>query len=626
MPDEPKLDADKVLKLAKDLMEEQGFQNRNTVMETRRRLRYGEEPVRLQRVATSIEYRTGLIDENIHYYQTAISMATLVLRAVSRGDDAADIERARRVYDACMCLWAATHRRQVGASASVPERVADAQPGDGIGWYHMRISPKAFEMLAGKPLEELRGMVEGDGLDFIPFVIEGCDPTTVYYSRDMSAIAQVGKVHASHLIQFHPNLKFKDGRYYLDSEPVPPEQADEIWKRPIDLYHVETAGYIYDLIRQPEGWGTGGEALELDCQVNIFGRPSFVPVPARVTVSADPLKAYQPAVVNLYKIAPQKNRLGSLQQSAAEMTGTPQYYQRRVGTRGENAEDWLLEPNAERTVVEIGTGAAEVFPKPGYEFVQIKLEAGIDLVRAKEDLDKEWFQSEFPAALRSPSEVRVTSGYDRAKIEEVMGKEIGYLLKHQAAAWHELFLLFAAGLKGLDISLSLRTVAEAAAVPGSPSWYEGGAQGVSSREIVISPEDFEGIDLETQLSSLSQAARIALQEEGMRQMALGVVSKHEFLRDFRRVENPERLIGELYTEDVKDAAIQAVKEAVILRIRKEMGLTPGPPEEGEKVSPTRRPPKGAASPGAGATLVQPETPKVPGGATPALPGSEGESA
>lgn len=623
-------DAEKIFRLAKALVEQPGFTGRNKVMETRRRLRYGEEPVKLQRVATSIEYRTGLIDENIHHYQTAISMATLVLRAIALGDTLEDRDRAQRAYDACMYLWAAVHRRQPGTVASAPGRVADAQAGDGIGWYHMRISPTAFKRLAGRPLEELKEVVEGGGLDFLPFVVEACDPITVYPSRDMSMVAQVGKVHISELAQHYPELRLnKDTKTYhlagVDSEPLPPGEAEALWKEVVDIYRVETEDYIYELLRQPEVPEGSDQALQLTRLPNIFGRPAFVPVPARITMSADPIKAYQPAVVNMYKVAPQKNRMGSLQQSAAEMTGSPQFYQRRIGTRGENEEDWLLEPgSSERTVVEIGTGAAEVHIKPGYELVQVKLEAGIDLVRAKEDLDKEWYQVGFPTALRLPSEVRVTSGYDRAKIEEVLGNEVGYLFAGQGAAWHDLFLLFAAGLKGLDVPLKLRTVAQAAAVPGSPAWYEGGAEGVSSREIVVKPDDFEGVELEVELSSLSRAARIAMQEEGMRLVELKLASNREFQRDFRRVENPDRLMMEMHTEDVRADAAEAVKEAVKIQIRNEMGLPSLQPEPTtQRRERKRRPPKGAASPGAGATLVQPATPKATG--EPALPGAEGAS-
>jgi len=613
------MDVKDVIATVKNLMDDPGFRKRNEVMQNRRDLRYAEQAVGVKGIETAAEYRTGLIDENIYHYQTTIRQATFLVRTFPNSESDPDKERAKRANQACVALWADASRRTPGVIMCPLDRCADHQPGDGIGWYHEKISPTAYKVLAkilagGKPPKDLMT----DGLDGLPFIVEACDPMTMYYTPDLSMVAQVGAVKTSELLAKYPSLRYntREGGYFMTAEPLPPDRVDRIWQSTATVYHLETADRIYDVLLNPTRTGTDQGQVLLERE-NIFGRPSYVPVPGRVSGSGEAYKMFQPAVVNMFRIIQQVNVAGTLQQAAGRTTGKPQYYLRLIGKAGMEPEDWYLNDDGTRKVLTIGEGEQLDVPI-GFELVAVALAAGIDLIRAKADLRDEMQQVAFPLPLRQPSDVRVTSGYDRSRQEEVTSAMLGYLLRHQADAWEDLFALMAAGLRYLGVPVRVTADSGSLAVPGSPAWWLGERR--ETKPVLVRPEDFEGVDMQAEMSSLSRSAWVAMQEEGGRMAQAGRISDIEDQRDFRGVDDPEETLKAIDRSFVRRGARESVRTLVQRGLETELGV---PPTEipGATEMPARVP-AGMTSPGAGATLSQPANPGPTQG-EPGLPGATG---
>ena len=609
-----------VIATCKNLMDDPGFRKRNEVMQTRRDLRYAEHAVDVTGISASAEYRTGLIDENIYHYQTAIRQATFLARTFPNSDSDPDKQAAKRANQACVALWADASRRTPGVTIVPLDRCADHQPGDGMGWYHEKLSPNAYKVLqkilaGGKAPKDLME----DGLDGLPFIVEACDPMTIYYTQDLSMVAQVGAVKTSELLAKYPSLRYdtRQGGYFMTTEPSPPERTDRIWQTTATVYHLETADKMYDVLLNPSRTGTSEGQVLLERE-NIFGRPSYAPVPGRVSGSAEPYKMFQPSVVNMFRIIQQVNVAGTLQQAAARATGRPQYYLRRIGVAGLEPEDWYLNADGTRKVLTIGEGGTQLDVPDGYDLVPVQLAAGIDLLRAKVDLRDEIQQVAFPLPLRQPSDVRVTSGYDRSRQEEVTSAMLGYLLRHQADAWEDLFALMASGLKYLGVPVRVKGDSGSLAVPGSPAWWVGERREV--KEVLVKPQDFDGVDMQAEMSSLSRSAWVAMQEEGGRMAQAGRISDIEDQRDFRGVDDPEATLKAIDRSFVRRGARESVRLLVQRGLEAELGVPPTEmPGETEMTS---RVPAGATSPGAGATLSQPANPGPTQG-PPGLPGAMG---
>jgi len=215
-------------------------------------------------------------------------------------------------------------------------------------------------------------------------------------------------------------------------------------------------------------------------------------------------------------------------------------------------------------------------------------------------------QVAFPLSLRQPSDVRVTSGYDRSRQEEVTSAMLGYLLRHQADAWEDLFALMASGLKYLGVPVRVNVTSGALSVPGSPAWWRGERR--DAKPVLVKPEDFDGVDMQAELSSLSRSAQIAMMEEGERLAERGHVSDREFLRDFRGVDDVDKTMDAIALSFVERGMRETALQLAQMNLQAEVGIPVAPPEVPGGAPTGRRPPPGATSPGVGSTLAQPGSP------------------
>ena len=596
------LSADEVRSLVKDLAQQPGFQKRNTMWRNRRDLRHRDAKVGVPRVRAEAEYRTPWLDEEVHRWANRCIGAPIRIKVTAKrgSQDAA----AQRIENFFYRVYWDFRRVRTAAFINADQRAADHKCGDGLGIRHIRLSPKALDMLVTgkKNVEDME-----KGFVGLPFILEAPDPITVYYEPDLSLIAEEGTVTFRKLNGLYPNLGFSgmENRYHLPSEPMDIVYDKQVYDKTCMVYHVESPLYVYDLLVQPDNRETES-ALILNSYENVFTRPAYAFDPGHITGSDEPVYAYEPLVGGLYGMAQQWNVLGTLQQAAGLFTGVPMYYMaRRKGTAGDDPGDWSTLPSGEKKEFNFNweTGEVEGIPE-GYEPVPVKFETGIDLTHAKEDF--RWEMQRY--SMRDIAEVQATSGYDRARIIEATGFDLQPALDNQAACWHEIFLLIAEAIKKLDVPVTVQTIPQR-------------GEKAADREVTVKPDDFRDIDLAVQFPAIGLSARFALVESGLRQMEADQLSETTFMSEYQGTDDVERE-RRMRDRDKLRRVVREQEAIIIGQVFSEVAMADlrealpdmfppveTPPEaEGEPA----KAPGGNAGPGTGAPLVQAEPPKPMG--------------
>lgn len=598
------LAADDVLRIVRGMENQGGFSRRKTVWEARRKLRNRELKVGIPRVVENVESRTPWIDEDITKWANRLVGAPIHINVTAKrkGQE----ERAQAVENFFYRAYHDLKRVRTVGLVFADQRAADHKAGDGLGARHLRLSNDALALLI-KGKNSLKAL-EG-GFTGLPFTMEAPDTIGVFYEPDLSLVAEAGSVTYRELHGLYANLGYdqQSRQFVITSETMDSSLEAGVWDQMISVYRLETPEYVYELMEQPAISPAPGEASMLRAYKNPFGRPAYAFDPGRVTSSREPVYAFQPLVAGLYGVVKDWNVLATLQQAAGIFTGLPMYYKaRRKGTKGDDVGDFFTLPSGEPQKFEFNLKTGEVKVPDGYEPVAVEFSTGIDLTRAKEDVRWEMQRYSF----RDVGEVEATSGYDRARIIESQGYDLQPPLDNQAACWHEVFLLMADAIKHMDVPVTVRTIA---------------TRGHEGPEVTVRPKDFEDIDLAVSFSSEGRSAHFAMKESGMREVEMGLKSPTTYLSEDAGRDDPERewyfIHRDKLRQEVADVVRALFRDTIELVARgemEEMGILPKPvvaPTEGTGGVERKRPPKGSAQPGVGATLVQPEPPK-PSGAPP----------
>lgn len=603
MPDNGKLSAEQVRSLVKELADQPGFQQRNTLWRNRRLLRHRLAKVGVPRVREEVEYRTPWLDEEVHRWANRCIGAPIRIKATAK--KAKDDGAAQRVENFFYrCYWD-FRRVRTAAFVNADQRAADHKCGDGLGIRHVRLSPQALDMLVSgkKTLQDMERGFEG-----LPFVLEAPDPITVYYEPDLSLVCEEGDVTFRKLRGLYPDLGYSgmENRYHITSEPMDITYEKAVYDKTCRVYHVETPLYVYDLMVQPDVRESGDNALVLNSYKNPFHRPAYAFDPGHITGADEPGYAYEPLIGGLYGIAAQWNVLGTLRQAAGVWTGVPMYYlARQKGRTGDDPGDYMTLPSGEKKEFHFNweTGEVEGIPE-GYEPVPVKFETGIDLTAAIQDLRSEMDRY----SMRDIAEVQATSGYDRARIIEATGFDLQPALDNQAACWHEIFLLIAEGVKELGVPVTVQTIPQR-------------GDTTTNREVTVKPDDFKDIDLAVLFPAIGLSARFALVESGLRQLETDRISETTFMSEYQGTDDVERErrmrdrdnLRKIVRGRVGAILDQVVDYVAMADLRAALpDLFPPTTPPAEAAPEPAKAPGGNAGPGTGAPLVQAEPPKPMG--------------
>jgi hypothetical protein len=585
-----------VKKRAKELEDQPGFRDRNTQILEQRSLRFGQKAVNHPRISPTLEVRSLMIDQHIGLYVARLDQARLTLDVTPK--DNKEEEQANR----CKQYWMRSYVQMDRAQLEPPSLVVqDRQVGDGIGWYRIRLSPLIRDNIKVSQSGNVTGMEKG--IIGVPFILETPDPVAVYHSPKFDEVAEIG---------------FLTSAGVRSSDTTLEQLATTAYKEPKRVIRLETAEYVYDI--------TYGDEKQTEAEIftfhpNWFGAPGYVPVLGRVTGDQTAARRYRALVAKMYPLIERKNLYDTMQNNAADLTGAPLFFLRKGGSLL-NKEDILLlpAPTSERTELKIDTGTGKVEVPEGYEPVPLSLTAGIDLIRAMEQLNAELADAGFPAMLTMPQEVHARSGYDRAVMERSTATYIVPPLTNHARAWENIFIRQGEAIKRLGISVTIRTVHQ----KGERELFEPVIGERPGEEVTVTPDDFIDVDLEAGFSSDTRESRIALQEEGMRLLERNLLSETEFFKDYRGVEDPERARELRDRDERRTIQRQAANACLKALLAEQYGEVLAEDVGGDGARRARRrPPKGEAVAGVGATLVQPGVRTPMGGEEPPLGGVEG---
>lgn len=583
------LTALQVVSACKAMKRQPGFVKRDQRGQARRDLRHRRLAVNVPRISKEAEVRSPVIDWHVHRYRDKLLLARPVVKITPIRDTPAAWAAAQKMREFCMRLHYDLESNATDLVFAPGDKILDAMVGLGLGFGHPTVAPDAIEKLVGSG--ERWSFDERKGFTGLPFTLEVPDPLTVYFYPDFSVFAEVGKTTVSAVIQANADLAYDDMRGFRRTSDVMTETAAEHWGKTVNIYRLEDKDFRYTVL---EVSGRGNYLLEP--VKNIFGRPAYAVFPGHVTSGDDVVTAFEPLIGELYPKVQEKNVYDTLMQSAAMYTGNPHFWLDWTREGVMTAEDQALTGQTERPEVTIDQTKPVLDIPVGARPMPLALAAGLDLVKARDQVDEEIGRLGFPVVLSLPQEIRTQAGYDRARMEEAVEMFIGKPLRNYARGWKQIFLLVFKAIQELDMPVTVLTM------PGT----EG-----SVKELTFRPKDIVAADMSVTFKAESRASRIAWQEEGERLKAQGDIDEIGFQRDFMEHEAPEEAIRQLdfglARQVGRDLAIEKIAQA----IGQGAGLTVE--EAVKRVSARRgapsRPPAGSTAPGMGATQVQPEPPK-----------------
>lgn len=587
--------------------DQQGFRLRETLMETWQRLLEREEAVKIGGITQQLEARTPGLNANRNRYRNRFSAAKINISVAARGTGIKERDAAQRAENAFFRFYFDFVRKRTAAVFAPDDRAEDFAVWAGVGVRNLEWADDVKEKLGTKKLDNLAALKSmlGDGFQGNPFALHAPHPMQVFYEPDFSVVCEVGeKKIASLLTAFDQDdfERFVFGDETSDTVPLDEALWDEMWK----FYHLETREFIYDVTKN-EG-NNSQEPFLLDRRLNPAGRPRYTFQAGHLTSSNEPGKMFQPDIKDLYPLAQLKNMADTLLMTGMLNTGRPMFQEVADGAKSDDFLGLSIRPGEVRKVISIDLSQNEMpEARPGHHWEAIQVPTPDQLVKAKAAIDEDFLRYGFPQELGPNSPLDATSGFDRAKQQEVAADFLEPPLKNKAAAWHETFMLIADMLQETGMSVSFPTIDRAG----------GGSQKVQ-QSVTVKPSDFKEIDLEVTFSAVPATAQFAQDESDDRKLQLGLMSRQTWMA--ARYDDPVAEQEKIDQDKVGDfARQQAVKIAqqiieqmgpqLAQQIAQEEGIPevvpqPGGPAPDEAIR-KARPPEGAIGGGLGGPPVPP---------------------
>ncbi len=569
-------------------------------MDNWRRMVEREMPAEIDGISKKLEALTPAIAVNRDRYRNRLDAATIRIIVASRSANPKSVEAAQRVENFYYRLFHDLARKRTSTVWAPNERALDFKVWAGCGVRNLDWTAAIYEQLrmAGKSeltTEEMNRILK-DGIQGNPFQMHAPDPVATFWDRDFSTVCEIGERQVSVLLEEFADAKQSD----LTSDTMPEDTS--FWDKTIKVYQLETPEQTYLVSGEVE-------AQMLGQWPNLAGRPRYSFSAGQLTSSHEAHKMFEPLIKPLYSLGFWKNIIDTLLITGAYHSGRP--LMQWVENRGGRPQDFLsLATNADEDKVLV-IGEQEQLPtRDGYHLEPVYVPTGEYLDNAKQAVDAEFEKYAFPIPL-SPGaqESQASSGYQFAQQTEQAGIFIEPTLKHEAAAWHEQFMLAADMLVKLDVPVTMTTTLR--------------AQGLGhnfQEAITVEPSDFEETDLEVNFESISETRKFAQSEADIRLREMSLISKHSLMS--KLFDDPEaeqeRIDFDAADELGKQRALEAVDRMIqehgddlTRQIALQEGVPtvvgpeqPGGPEESGGIR-KARPPLGETSPGLGDPLVPP---------------------
>ncbi len=510
-----------------------------------------------------VQFRSPEIEDSVHSFKNRMLAAPIRIKAAARSksDKAVAAAQAQQNYfNRLFDRWLAT---------GVFDRSLFDQAAHGVGWLHLALNtellPITPEWQEGGDAEvyldlvgsELEKFTSGEKPDL--FVLDHIDPSTMYWSPDRSIRVQKALVPLNPLVQQYGNkgkqIYLNDQTGNIEVTTLDPGQNVRIprayWARQITLYTIDTPDYCYHAVFNNRSitasqTGPAKQGSVLGVYRNLFKVPTFFPIIGEETGDPRPLYRYRGMVFGKYQTVPVKNVIATAMTTQAAESAQQRYALKWIG-QGPPPEDM---PN---TVIEIQEDGV-VIPPPGYEFVNSGMQTGPDLGKALQYINSVDTYG-YPKALNQPEEVSASSGYDRARQQDAVASLLDPPLGHWATALTDVFAAVKNAMVEIDTPITVRATQGKAGA---------GRQTMIQTETTINPDDIKvETDLSVSFNSTTIFSRIAMEEEGMKEMQADMMHETEFLSDVRGVDDVPAWRDQRALDKVlKASEDQAVADAI----------------------------------------------------------------
>ena len=558
-------------------------------------------------ISQKLEDLSPAVDIHITRYVNRIEAATPIIEVSSRSSKDAGVEAAQRVENFYYAFLSESMRQRPGGILSPYRRHIDDMTSKGAGFLHLVLNPKVRAELTGD-LNDVEAMVAAakkafsDGFKENPFLVECPQLETIYFPNDLREIAEIGVRAVSAVLTSYDGLDYKRevGFEWLTGDTMREYQSD--WNDTITYYHLETSGFIYDLLDE----ANDREPFLLERRPNVTERPWYTIAPGHVNNHPSPDKRFQPLIAGVYPTVQIMNVTRTLLQSGALNTGRPMYQEVADGRSGPDLMGILNQPAEQRPIIHFDPSEQvlkkprkgyhwEVVPTPSPEWLQIANE------QSQRDL-RDWG---FPVGLSpdAPTSADASSGIQAAHQMEVAVNYLDPALGNVARSLRELLIQLGDAIKGFGLPVTIPVRKRA----------EGGDMRVRET-VTVRPDDFQEQDIEVRLESIPATARQAIKEDERRDMQLGLMSRRTWLRrryDDYIAEEKRILIDKAYVF-AEEKALETVKrfiaqnsDAIAAKVAAEQGIPPTP----------LIPQDGGPAPGEEARFARPDVP-VQGTGTP----------
>ena len=579
------LSEQEIRELVRDVSRDTQFVDRNTEISRRRGYLRGESRVSVPGITEAesgteggglqAQFHSPKIRRDANAYKRVIRNAPASISIAAQSDKPNAIKNAQAMqnfarrwytywlgkgaFDGALFNMAGVHRGVVHLKLNNDVMPMVPQPEKGE-------SPDAY---AERAKDVLKDFASGERADLIE--PESILPETVFWTPDRSIKFMKANVPLNPLARIYAQAgaggyaKNTDGsgkRIRVDDKGRVDvtslvggveENAPKPSRSTVMLYVVESAEYIYHLLLSEASDEGKYKDYLLGCYTNPFGVACFFDVDADRTGEPDALWEVTPLCDGLYESEPLINLFGTLIMDAGVKAVQAQRELKPVA--GADAVEERKRLTAQQVMVRHLRGGYRL-PPPGYEITAPQDNLPADVISAFALVREDSERNGFPPVLANPTELKATSGYDRAKAQDTVSSALDHPLENWGSAVAGMLnaVFTCIGSLPLKEGVTLRSLHPSSKIGAVP-------QSVQDN-ITIKPDMIEDVDTSVIFDSTTTYTRIALQEEGQKQLGLGLMHKTEYIRDVRGVDDPERWYDEKAYAEITDLAeSEALKDA-----------------------------------------------------------------
>lgn len=516
------------------------------MLQLRHDLRHRLKEVAIPGISELLEYRSPVLDVHANRYGNRMDKADLVAQVAER--DPARAKGAQNTENVFHEMYTDFKRVSEADREAIDQQCAYL-----VGIRHLRWSLEVKEMLFGKSIrtaEELRSALDKiveDGFQGNPFIVECPALTATFWEPNLGTVCEVGTRKISSLVDENPSADFaKYGWTILTSETLDEHETE--WEDLANVYHLETPGFIYDVVE--EAGDTSSEAVMLEVLPNLVGRPWYTFAPGSTSSDTAVVEHWQPLIGPLYSVVEKLNITRTLAQSGALISGRPQWQEVADGRQAQDFMSYHQLPANERPAITVDLTEEMIRqPRQGYHWEVFPVPDQTVIQQTVAELQVDIDRFGFPRSIAPDSPVEGSSGFHLAKQQESASDFLEPPLTNLARAWRNIFLLVADIIKELGIPMTIPVLKR--------------AQGESAHAMItLKPDDLKDFDLLVRFESIPEAVKFAKQEVNTRLWQEKLMSRSTYMAELYRdpVAEEERIDSDTVKELVQKKALELIIE------------------------------------------------------------------